>query len=287
VTAPFCADAFEVFKAFRNPALVIGHPGHELKVLGWISAYQPRAYVLTDGSGRGGHSRLPSTARLFEQLSVETDDVFGATSDANLYRAILAGQMSSCLTILDSIIESFIENDVDVVAADAMEGFNPAHDICRALVDAAVLAVSITTGRTIANYRFCLTEWERSGRERHDEACSHLTLGDAALRRKIEAAQGYVELKEEVRAALALRGEEYFRVECLKKVSQPFQACEYSGRPGYEGWGEQRVSEGAYEAVIRYDQHVQPMVDSIRAHALRTGVRANRAAVAESPSLAK
>jgi hypothetical protein len=281
--APFCSDASEVFNAFRHPALVVGHPGHELKVLGWISAYQPRAYVLTDGSGRGGHSRLPSTARLFEQLSIETDGVFGAMSDAELYRAILARKMSSCLATLDRIIESFIENDVDVVAADAMEGFNPAHDICRSLVDAAVVAVNLRTGRTIANYKFCLTEWERSGRERHDGACAHLSLSDAALRNKIDAAQGYVELKEEVCAALALRGEEYFRVECLKRVSQPFQECEYSGPPSYEGWGEQRVSEGAYEAVIRYDQHVEPMVDAIRAHAVRSAASVD-AARAESAS---
>ncbi len=263
-----CLRAPEFFNACCNPALIAGHPGHELKVFGWIAEYKPRVYVMTDGSGHQGVSRLPSTIQLLAPLGIETDQVFGLISDRDLYRAILERKTSWFLEILDHVTDSFIENRIDLVVADAMEGFNPTHDICRTLVDATVAAVNRKTGRTISNYKFCLTEWERSRQEHHGKTCSHFLLDDDTLNKKIEAAEKYVELKDEVREAIALRGKEYFRIECLKEVAEPFRPWDYSGRPDYETWGGQRVAEGTYESVIRYEQHVFPIVDAIRSHAI-------------------
>jgi hypothetical protein len=46
------------------PALIVAHPGHELVILGWVEANHPLVTIFTDGSGRGGVSRLPSTRKL-------------------------------------------------------------------------------------------------------------------------------------------------------------------------------------------------------------------------------
>jgi len=260
------------FDACKKPALLAAHPGHELKVFGWIAAYKPRIYVITDGSGHGGVSRLPSTMQLLAPLGIEVDEIFGLISDRELYQAILDMRISWFLGILDRIADSFIANRVDLVLGDALEGFNPAHDICRMLADAAATIVNRKAGRTISNYRYCLTEWDRNRREHHDEVCSHFILDDDGLRRKIEAAERYVELKDEVRNALAIRGVEYFRVECLKKVGTPFLQWDYSGKPDYEVWGEKRVEAGKYQSVIRYHQHIAPIADAIRGHATGTRV---------------
>ena len=238
-----------------------------MKVFGWISRYKPRVYLLTDGSGRHGVSRVPSTAELLAPLGTSTDRVFGIISDRDLYRAILEGKTSWFVDTLDRITESLIENGIDLMVADAMEGFNPAHDLCRALVDSAMVDVNRRTGRRIANYKFCLTEWDRSRQEHHDETCSHFVLDDDALDRKVDAAEKYAELRDEVRKAIEVRGKEYFRVECLKEVAEPFQQWDYSGKPDYEVWGEQRVAEGKYESVIRYEEQIVPILDAIRRHA--------------------
>jgi hypothetical protein len=265
------ARASNAFHSCRKPAFLAGHPGHELKVFGWIAEYKPRVYVITEGSGRQGIPRLSSTTRLLAKLGVEKDRVFGWISDRDLYRATLAGDTGLFLALLDRITESFIVNGVDLVVGDAMEGFNPTHDLCRALVDASVEAVSRKTGRRIPNYRFCLTEWERSRREHHGPECSHFILDNQALYKKIEAAEKYAELKEEVHEAIAIRGKEYFRVECLKIVSEPFCQWDDSGTPEYEIRGEQRVAEGAYPAVIRFEQHVGPIAAAIRSYATGKG----------------
>jgi hypothetical protein len=148
----------------RNPALVVAHPGHELKIFGWLSECKPRVHILTDGSG-GGVPRLDSTATLLHRLGVVPGEVFGRVSDAEIYRAILDKRIATFLEIVDGLATSLIENETDFVAGDATEGFNPTHDICRALLNAAVSIAQRVTGRFIANYEFCLTEWEQHCRE--------------------------------------------------------------------------------------------------------------------------
>src|SRR5438046_692715 len=78
----------------QRAALVVAHPGHELRVFGWLSQYKPRVYVITDGSGRSGVSRAPSTQALLQQVGAPSGEIFGVISDTGIYRAILASDFS-------------------------------------------------------------------------------------------------------------------------------------------------------------------------------------------------
>ena len=255
-------------KTFQRCALVLGHPGHELKVFGWTSEHRPRVYLITDGSGHQGTPRTLSTAALITQLGSDPGEVFGCVSDVEIYRAMLEGDCALFLRLVDQLADSFLKHEIDMVAGDAAEGFNPTHDICRALIDAAVLKVQRATGKTIDNLEFSLTEWEQnSPQPQHDDHCLHFILDDDLLAAKLSAAQTYVELKNEVRAAIAQRGEEYFRVECLRKVIEP---APHVGRtePAYETWGRQRVREGKYQTVIRFREHILPIMNAVLNYAV-------------------
>ncbi len=252
---------------YRKAALVMAHPGHELKVFGWMCERAPQVYILTDGSG-GKRSRLGASRTLLNCARASCGEIFGQLSDADIYRAIVDHKVSAFLRLLHWLFSALIENEIDFVAGDAVEGFNPSHDLCRELLNAAVFMVQRASGRTIANFEFCLTEWEQGCQEVHDGRCLHLRLEDSLLHRKLKAAAGYVALKEEVEQALAAKGQEYFRVECLKKVMDPFPPLSASTKPYYETFGEKRVAEGKYGSVIRYGQHMLPIVWAIREHAL-------------------
>src|SRR5260221_8686768 len=52
-----------------RPALIIAHPGHELRVHRWLEKTRPLVLVLTDGSGRTAQSRLASTTRILKQAA--------------------------------------------------------------------------------------------------------------------------------------------------------------------------------------------------------------------------
>jgi len=246
------------------PALVVGHPGHELKVFGWMSAYKPRVYVITNGSGRHGISRISSTAGLLTSLGVCQDEIFGYYSDAQIYNAILQQNFSIVFHLLDDLAASFLRHNIDCVVGDAAEGFNPAHDLCRSLINAAVLLVERTSGRKITNLQVSLTEWEHDcPQPRHDDSCLHWSLDDSLLAEKIAAARQYFELKAEVQRAIAQRGEEYFRLECLRRTEDMDLLHFIANKPAYETWGEQRAVEGRYQNVIRFQQHLLPMMKAI------------------------
>ena len=264
-----CRCASEAPVEFQRPALVIGHPGHELKVLGWMSEYKPHVYVITDGSGRHGVSRTSSTSALLTLLGVPRGELLGPISDAEIYRAILKQNLTVFLRLIDELAGSFLEHQIDCVAGDAAEGFNPTHDLCRGLINAAVLVAKRTKGREIANFEISLTEWELGCPEpSHDDNCRHWVLDDQKLAWKIATAERYVELKDEVRRAIAQRGEGYFRTECLRSSAARGWPHFEAGKPAYEIWGEQRVAAGQYQTVIRFKQHILPILKAIRNHAL-------------------
>src|SRR5437899_12829830 len=114
-----------------RPALVAGHPGHELKVFGWMSRHAPRVYLLTDGSGRHGVSRTPSTAAVIAGLQAPRGEVFGALSDSGIYHAMLKKNLPLFIGLVDDLAASFVRHGIDLVAGDTAEGFNTTHDLFR------------------------------------------------------------------------------------------------------------------------------------------------------------
>jgi hypothetical protein len=256
---------------FQRPALVVGHPGHELKVFGWLAERKPLVHVITDGSGRSGVSRISSTVKVLAQAGAPRGEIFAYMSDAEIYRAMLEQDAPVFFPLVDALASSFLTHEIDSVVGDAAEGFNPTHDLCRGLTDSAVLLAERTSGKRIVNFEICLTEWERNGRGAlHDERCLHWELDDRGLEQKIAAAEHYSELTAEVQRAITLRGKEYFRSECLRRAVAVDSAHFDGGKAGYETWGEQRVAEGHYQEVIRFHQHVLPLRQAILDYASRT-----------------
>ena len=253
--------------AFQNPALIVGHPGHELKTFGWLATVKPHVYLITDGSGRSGVPRTNSSKALINGVGAKPGEIFGGISDAGIYRAILEQNFTLFMELIDRLADSFIRHGIDSVAGDAAEGFNPTHDLCRAVINAAVLMAERRSGRTISNFEFCLTEWESNCPEQeHDSRCLHFNLDDHLLLQKLSAAEAYVELRNEVHKAIAIRGREYFRLECLRQVTSADSLLFRAMTPLYESWGERRVAEGEYRSVIRFEKHVLPIMKAMLNH---------------------
>jgi len=250
-------------------ALVIGHPGHELRVFGLVSEFKPRVYMLTDGSGRHGIPRTPSSVALISKLGATRGELFARMSDADIYRAILEQNFSGFCCMVRELAASFLKHNIGWVAGDAAEGFNPTHDLCRGLTNAAVLLTERMCGRRIANFEISLTEWEQGcPSPLHDHQCMHWTLDDHQLAEKIAAAKQYVELKNEVERALQQRGEGYFRTECLRRPRAEEPPRYDRSKPAYETWGEQRVDKGQYQTVIRFKEHIFPILKAIQDYAV-------------------
>jgi hypothetical protein len=271
-------------------ALIVAHPGHELRVHGWLEAALPRVCILTDGSGRTQLSRLNSTTKLLEAAGSAAGPVFGVMSDRELYDAVLDADHSTFTRIVDELASMLLREQIECVAGDAEEGYNPAHDICRLLINAAVGLVNRTTRRRIANYDFTLIGPPGHCPEALRPDSIRLDLDEAAFARKLSAARHYPELQAEVEAAiggagsvglrenldLAARvgidlwggGANDFRVECLRPVGARDEtpASFSRHRPFYEAYGERQMLAGHYARVLRFREHVLPLAAALDSH---------------------
>src|SRR5262245_716583 len=118
--------------------VAVAHPGHELRVLDFIARTSPLVAVLTDGSGSTGRSRLAQTTALLEEVGARPAPVYGRFTDRNAYDHLMRADASPFLVTAADLSEVIRAHRITAIATDAAEGYNPVHDVCRVLTEAAV-----------------------------------------------------------------------------------------------------------------------------------------------------
>ena len=243
--------------AGMNAALIVAHPGHELLIHHWMERHRPLYFCLTDGSGGAGEARIASTSRLLRGVGSTPGSIYGRYSDREIYRLLLEGQVEELVALRDELADGLIAADVAGVTGDAMEGMNPVHDLCRALIDSAAAQIRARTGRELRNHELPIEGGPAAGSH---NAAIRLELDEAALERKLAAARDYPEMRDEVQQALDQFGRGTFAIESFGTVSTEavLEGFEHTP-PHYEMHGEGRVRAGRYQQVIRYREHVLPV----------------------------
>ena len=244
--------------------LVVGHPGHELRVYGWMAATRPIVHVLTDGSGASGSSRVESTSAVLEGVGASRGTIYGRMTDREIYAAILDGDHDRFVALAGELADDLVRTGAELVVGDAVEGFNPSHDVCRYVINAAVCLASAAGRRAIDCYAFPLDGAPRARPAGVRDAPVTLELDDRTLERKLREASRYTELAFEVEGAVQRFGADAFRTECLWPADL---ADRYGWDPArvpyYESYGAQRVAGGAYSRVVTFRQHVRPLADAL------------------------
>src|SRR5438067_11729203 len=164
----------------------------------WMEKSRPLYFCLTDGSGGSARSRLASTTRLIEKMGAAAGPIYGRYSDKAIYGLLLQGRVDVFVELAQELSAALVAAGVDCVAGDAIEGFNPTHDVCRLLIDGAVRMTERRTGRRLRNFDFVLDGAPDSCPEPLRETAVRVCLDDAALERKLAAALAYPELRTEV-----------------------------------------------------------------------------------------
>jgi hypothetical protein len=171
------------------------------------------------------------------------------------------------VAIRDRIAAELIDGSIDCVAGDAMEGFNPVHDVCRALIDGAINVVRERTRRDLVNLEFSVDPLTDA-----PIAATPLIvpLDEEAIERKIAAALDYPEMRGEVQQLLERFGRNAFAEERLRESHTPEMLERFASTPPkYEEYGAMRVGEGRYSEVIRFAEHVLPVAIAVGAATAR------------------
>ncbi len=248
----------------HKAALIVAHPGHELRVHHWLETTRPLVCVLTDGSGHTGRSRLESSTRVLTAAGARIGPVYGGFTDHAFYAALLRGDFRVFSQLADDLAAALIAEDVSCVASDTAEGYNPAHDVCRLLANSAVTLAAARLGHAIEHVEFPLTRHPAGRCEGTNDRAILLRLDDSALNRKMQAARNYGELASEVDAAVEAFGINAYRVEGLCPADPRSDAAPGDDDAFYELDGERQVTAGHYSEVVRYATHILPLARALR-----------------------
>jgi hypothetical protein len=233
--------------------LIVAHPGHELLLHHWLERAQPIVCALTDGSGGHAQDRSGRSRRIIQRAGAQVGPVFAAATDRDWYRAILAGDRRLFNGAAAQIAEMCRAEGVTQIVADALEFFNPMHDLCSCLAQNVLMQLQGSGAIEFLTYPI-----ERPDLLRADPDYAY-ALDDLALRRKLEAAAEYHELTAEVErrrigAIEHLAVERLFSVD-VRRVWPRLPAEE----PFYEKFGREMIARGTYAELITYADHVRPL----------------------------
>jgi hypothetical protein len=230
------------------PLLVHSHPGHELRLFRWMEQHRPILFLMTDGSG-GGETRTRHSEQCVLRAGASVGAAFGLAADRDWYAAVLNADLTLFDKVIDAVVHAAIEQRSKLIVSDAVDGYNPMHDLCEAVACAAAQRLR-SRGHGITH----LVARAVSGGE-SDDVVAEILLDRDAQCRKQAAVDAYTPLAEEVQRLL----EEDSAALIRERLRRPTFTWPANWSPSWERIGVSRVAASKYTQRIEYTPHVRPL----------------------------
>lgn len=242
-----------------NWALSIAHPGHELRMHGFLEMARPYTFILTDNSEEKGQDLMWDTIKVIDRATkqgmslnpaqLKNPDLRKALKvslkesaekkehikDSQIQYDLVNRHIDFFRYYVDFMVENLIKYDITHLACDASEDYHPVHEIVRMIAELAVTRMKNVEGKDIALYDFALS---RPYDESLTEDCVKMELDEDMLDRKLKALVNYplgiMDLKPNISIDLnvinELRklkdGEAQIKA-LLREINLPFLQTEY------------------------------------------------------------
>ena len=254
------------FKSQECETLAIfSHPNHEAAIFGLLQRLRPRLVFLTDG---GGAERVRQTKAALTEIGMESRAIFLDHSEAVFYKAILNRDtrfFDAVVAALKSLIKSVAPAQV---LCDAMEFYNPVHDIALPLISAAIrpevqlyevpLTYQIETNDETEKYAIQRVPVESE----KDQILTRLTPLELTVKKRIFQ-QHYEILQDVVAHGLKAAPESVWVDEAVCRVRSPFRKPEKSCVLRYDWRAKKLKSEGTVKQAITHAGNFVPIVKSL------------------------
>ncbi len=248
----------------RRRVVVLGHPGHELAVYGLLQRYPPDALVVvTDG---GGRQRVQESEEGLRRIGLLDRTRYLDFPEARFYDALLDRNADFFREVAAALRTALGPVEATAVLCDAVEFYNPLHDITLPIVRVAL------RGHAATVYEIPLV-YELDGRD-----------GEYVVQRVPEAMRDrrirFLLDPRELDAKVTARNEVYCSLHEqagpeLLQVGRQDMACEeiamaddWIPPPGaggramrYERRARLLHAEGRVSQMITYADHFGPMLD--------------------------
>lgn len=245
-------------------ALFVAHPGHELRLYGWVLREKPICMVLTTGSRSGtDKERLQASADLITAAGGKRSELFGAVLDRDLYGAVLAGNAEPFQRWKETIVEVLIRNRPKRLVIDGWQLYSVTHDLAHIIGRLAVNQASRRLGYQIDVLEYEVVPPPLAGFVQVGSRVCCVNLSEHELTKKLSAIDTYPGIELELIELRQIMGDEHACTESLflpppfdQLIKPPHEA------PRYEAYGEGRRAQGIYNDVIRW-RHVEKIINEL------------------------
>jgi hypothetical protein len=113
---------------------VFSHPNHELAVFGLLQKMRPTLAFLTDG---GGQHRVNETRKALESIGLGDRAIFLPYTEKSFYDALARADAGFFYGVASEIRTVISSDKPDQILCDAVEYYNPVHDMSLPIVYSA------------------------------------------------------------------------------------------------------------------------------------------------------
>ena len=247
--------------------MIFGHPAHELALFGFLQRFRPEIAIITDG---GGNERIRQSRTGLESIGLEATYLKFAEND--FYAALLRRDISFFEGVCESLSLEIAASQPDRIFCDAVEFYNPVHDITLPLV----LRASTAAPRTEI-FEVPLVYQTRAAGEHYEIQRMpvvparppfryHLTSQEALA--KIHARDEiYLSLRDQAGPEFSKASAEHLAIEETAPAGDPFACPHATGRELRYEWRARLLKEqGVIDEIITHAGHFIPTVQGLLAH---------------------
>ncbi|HKY94161.1 MAG TPA: hypothetical protein VJL84_02605 [Kiloniellales bacterium] len=243
---------------------VFSHPNHEIAVFGHMQRLRPHLVFLTDG---GGPQRVAESRRGLEHLGLAEHAQFLGHPEQSLYAALLARDVGFWQGLASEIARVVERVRPDCVAADAVEFYNPVHDMSLPLAEAALAE----SARPAALYEVPLIFEKARGASGDYAVQTPLAAGGEAIElsadewaKKIGCWRTiYGQLRAQLGTVIDAIGDGSLAREVLHPARDALRQPAAEERLRYEERGRKLQERGEVAEVITLHGHVRPVVQAL------------------------
>ena len=243
---------------------VFSHPNHELAVFGLLRRLRPRLVYLTDG---GDEARVQQTREGLERIGLAEQAHFLNYTERTCYDALLARDVAFFADVADRVRARCSDVEPRQVFCDAVEFYNPLHDLTLPIVTAAL-------GDTAAAiFEVPLVYQQPGPRETYavqrlpPSRCgsqSEVSLETEELAAKLAArGDGYSILQAQMGPVLSGLSEAHLTKEIVASapVALPLPSADCVLR--YEWRAQRLLDRGEIDRAITYADHYLPVASAL------------------------
>lgn len=249
-----------------HTAAVFSHPNHELAIFGLIQRLRPSIIVyLTDG---GGQTRVSETKAGLRSINLLNHATFLNYPEQSFYESLLARDSRFYSRVVDRVSKLLEAVRPSQVLCDAVEFYNPVHDLALPIVRAALRARS-----EVAVFEVPLCYQESRNPDDYEiqrlpvsransQVEVHLTATE--LEKKLDARDHiYSALLKQMGPLISQLTRAHLGLEVVATASSSLPEPDSDRILRYEWRGELLRSRGKVKDVITYSRHFLPVASPL------------------------